>query len=259
MGVDGALVRLLEPLRSRPEHAGVLTDFDGTLAPIVDDPALAAAIDGVADALGTLAARYRVVAVLSGRPMSFLQPRLPASLLVCGLYGLELADHGERREHPSARGWSRVVDDVVAVSRAQGPAGMAVEAKGLSLTLHYRTRPEIEPAVREWAQCQSARSGLVARAARMSVELHPPLAVDKGTTVLDIAAGAGLGAVCFLGDDVGDLAAFDALDELAAGGTCAVRVAVRSEEAPPSLLERADAVVDGPPAALEVLRHLGRP
>ncbi len=254
MGVGDTLVQLLEPLRAHPQRSGVLTDFDGTLAPIVDDPGSATALDGVADALGALAARYAVVAVLSGRPVAFLEPMLPPSIVVCGLYGLEVLDGGRRRDHPSAGVWRQVIDDVVAVSRAQGPAGMGVEGKGLSLTLHYRTRPDLEAPVRRWAQRQAGRSGLVVRDARMSVELHPPLAVDKGTTVGQVAAG--LRAVCFVGDDVGDLSAFDALDALAADGAHAVRVAVGSDEAPPALLERADAVVDGPAGALEILRHL---
>ncbi len=257
MGVGEVLVQLLAPLRSRPERSGVLTDFDGTLAPIVDDPAVAAPLDGVADVLGVLARRYALVAVLSGRPMAFLEPRLPPSVLLCGLYGLEIRDDGCRRDHPSAGVWRRAVDDVEAVSRAYGPAGMEVEGKGLSLTLHYRTRPELAADVRRWAERQALRSGLVLRAAKMSFELHPPLAVDKGTTVTEIATG--LEAVCFLGDDIGDLRGFEALDDLADGGAHVVRVAVRSEEAPPALLARADSVVEGPLGALEVLQHLAAP
>ena len=62
--------------------------------------------------------------------------------------------------------------------------------------------------------------------------------------------------VCFLGDDVGDLPAFDALDRLAAAGVHTVRVAVSTEEAPQEVLERADVVVDGPAGALAVLERL---
>jgi trehalose 6-phosphate phosphatase len=69
-------------------------------------------------------------------------------------------------------------------------------------------------------------------------------------------AAEGLGAACFFGDDRGDLAAFDALDRLAARGVATVQVAVRSGEAPDELLERADLVVDGPEGVLDVLRVL---
>ena len=72
-------------------------------------------------------------------------------------------------------------------SRARGPEGMRVEAKGLSLTLHYRGRPEREADVRRWAEQQAARSGLELRPARLSYELHPPIDVDKGTSLLELA------------------------------------------------------------------------
>ena len=130
---------------------------------------------------------------------------------------------------------------------------MAVEPKGLSLTLHYRERPEIEPAVVDWAAAQAARSGLVMRRARMSVELHPPIAADKGTAVEDLVADHE--AVCFVGDDRGDLPAFDALDRLEARGMEVLRVAVASAEVPSDLIERADLVVDGPTAVLDLLRQ----
>jgi len=70
---------------------------------------------------------------------------------------------------------------------------------------------------------------------------------------------AGLSAACFIGDDWSDAEAFDALDRLAATGVTAVRVGVRSEEAPTRLLERADVVLDGPEAVLETLRSLLSP
>jgi trehalose 6-phosphate phosphatase len=88
----------------------------------------------------------------------------------------------------------------------------------------------------------------------MSYELHPPIDVDKGTALHDLADG--LDAVCFLGDDRGDLPAFAELERLAADGVVTARIAVRSDEAPDELLERADLVVNGPEGARDVLRQL---
>ena len=81
----------LAPWRSAPGSAGVLTDFDGTLAPIVDDPEAARPLDGVAPVLARLGLRYRVVAVVSGRPVAYLLDRLgsPKGVTLVGLYGLE--------------------------------------------------------------------------------------------------------------------------------------------------------------------------
>lgn len=237
-------------------HTGVFTDFDGTLSAIVDDPAAAVAEPGAVAALEALVGRVGRVGVLSGRPVEFLRARLPSTLVLAGLYGLELLVDGLRHDHPSGGVWRGVVDDVASQAAARGPDGMRVEVKGLSLTLHYRGRPDIEPAVRAWAEQQAARSGLELRPARMSYELHPPIQVDKGTTLVELADG--LSSVCFLGDDVGDLPAFDGLDRLAAAGVATLRVAVRSNEGSPDLLDRADVVVDGPAGAVALLEALAR-
>jgi trehalose 6-phosphate phosphatase len=244
----------LERIRAAAPHAGILTDFDGTLAPIVDQPEDARPLDGVAELLAQLADRYALVAVLSGRPVTFLQEWLPSTVLLSGLYGLEVVRDGVRHDHPSGGMWREVVDDVATVARAIGPADMRVESKGLSLTLHYRGHPELGAEVRELAERQAARSGLSVRTARMSYELHPPIDADKGTALHDLAGG--LDAVCFLGDDRGDLPAFAELERLAADGVTTARIAVRSDEAPDELLDAADLVVDGPEGALELLRWL---
>jgi trehalose 6-phosphate phosphatase len=174
--------------------------------------------------------------------------------VLSGIYGLEVVRGSVREDHPSAGAWREVIDDVAGVSRSRGPSGMRVESKGLSLTLHYREAPGLEREVRAWARQQAARSGLKLRNARRSVELHPPIDTDKGTAVRSLVAD--LSAACFLGDDVGDLPAFDALDELTAAGRSTVKVAVRSDEAPPEMLARADLVVDGPEGASALLARL---
>ena len=245
---------MLEQIQADPAHAGILTDFDGTLSAIVDEPDAARPLDGVPELLESLADRYAVVAVLSGRPVSFLQRWLPPSLLLSGLYGLEVVHNGVRDDHPSGGMWREVVDDVATQARAAGPGAMRVESKGLSLTLHYRGHPEIETAVRTLAERQAARSGLTVRPARMSFELHPPIEADKGTAVRAVADD--LAAICFLGDDVGDLPAFVELERLASEGVATARIAVRSDEAPAVLLDAADVVVDGPEGARDLLQTL---
>ncbi len=245
---------LLEPLLADPANSGVFTDFDGTISEIVDEPRDAAPVAGAPAVLARLAAGYGRVGVLSGRPVSFLNRWFDPAVVLSGLYGLELIVFGQRIDHPLGGVWREVVDDVAAQSLARGPEGMRVEAKGLSLTLHYRGRPEREDDVRRWAVQQAARSGLELRPARLSFELHPPIDVDKGTSLLELVEG--LSAVCFFGDDLGDLPAFDMLDRLAATGVSTLRVGVRSLEVAPELLERADLVVDGPGGVLEVLEEL---
>lgn len=250
---SAALARL-EPILADPTRAGLFCDFDGTLSEIIDQPDLARPTDGSAAMLEDLARTIGLVGVLSGRPVAFLEAFFPGAVLLAGLYGLETVTAGVRRDHPLGGAWREVIDDVAASSIAHGPVGMHVEEKGLSLTLHFRTHPELEAEVRAFAEKQAARSGLQVRGARMSYELHPPIAVDKGTALLELSKD--LSTVCFIGDDVGDLPAFDALDDLAARSVSVVRVAVRSTEESSELVERADILVDGPPGVHALLAGL---
>lgn len=252
---------LLSPFLDHPESAGVLCDFDGTLSPIVDDPERAAPLPGVPEVLDRLARRYQRVAVVSGRPVHFLLDRLqlhdgePSSVVVSGLYGLQRMIDGVIEEDEEARGWRPVIEETASRADAEAPAGVRVERKGLSLTLHVRTAPQLAGWVESFARSAADVTGLCLRPARLSWELVPPVPVDKGKVVGELVEG--LDAACFLGDDFGDLPAFDALDRLAAErGADVLRVAVASDEAPAELVERADVVVEGPPGALELLHRL---
>jgi trehalose 6-phosphate phosphatase len=244
----------MAPLLEQPAESAVLVDFDGTLAPIVLEADRAEPLPGVVDTLAALRSAYGVVAVISGRPVRYLQQHLPPELTLCGLYGLEQADGGVVRQHPAAAGWQEVIDDAARRTSAVGPTGVDVEHKGLSLTLHVRRRPDLADAVSAWAADLARVTGLVPRPAKMSVELHPPVEVDKGTVVSELAAGAS--AACYLGDDVGDLPAFAALDRLAARGIHTVKVVVSTDEVSSEMLDQADLTVDGPAGALELLRSL---
>lgn len=238
--------------------AAVLTDFDGTLSAIVDDPAAAVPVPGAAEVLSDLAAVAPVVGVVSGRPVEVLARHLTdPALRLAGLYGLERRIGGEVVDLPDAATWAAAVAGAVADLGERLPPGAVVESKRLSLTVHYRQAPEVAAEVARVAQEVAAAHGLVDRPARMSVEVHPRGTPDKGTVVEELAAGRA--AACFLGDDVGDVPAFAALDRLAATGMATVRVAVRSEGVAAELVDRADVVVDGPQGAVTWLRSLLAP
>jgi len=250
----GPLAVLLED----PGDSAVLTDFDGTLAPIVADPALAQPLPQAPGILAELSARFAVVAVVSGRPASFLAQRLVGAgpqVLLFGAYGLEWMEQGRLHRAPEAEAWRAPVARVVAAAREEfaGDA-VGVEDKGVSVTVHWRRAPrEAERALafaRQWA----LRTGLDLQPGRMAVEFRPPVGIDKGSVVQRLARGRG--AVCFAGDDAGDLSAFAALDRLATQGTRAVRLAVADEETPPELLEAADLVARGPAEALALFSAL---
>lgn len=256
--VDPALP-LIARFLDHPDRCGIVTDFDGTLAPIVDDPEDSRPLPGAVELLHRLADRFAMVAVVSGRPAGFLVDQLrvgaASKLHMSGLYGLETATGAS----PAAEPWRAVVAQIAAVAEATAPHGLLVERKGLSVTLHYRNAPEHEAWARRFADHHAQSSGLLVHAARMSEELRPPLDIDKGSVVAGLVAG--LDAACFIGDDVGDLPAFAALDETASAlpSFQALKVAVSSTEMPPALLASADLVVDGPEGALNFLRRLLAP
>jgi len=253
--VPDLVERLLAPLLEAPSEAGVFCDFDGTVARIVSDPAGARPLEGVVPALAALATRFAVVGVISGRPGAFLQEHLGGhGLFLSGLYGLETVTGGKVQAADEANRWRPVVEGVAERADAEMASGVTVERKGLSVTLHFRNDPEREAEVRPWAERAAADTGLVVHPARMSYELRPPVRRDKGTVLEEVARG--LGAACFLGDDRGDLEAFDALDRLASSGTSTLRVVVDSAETPPDLRERADLMVPGPEGALALLHRL---
>ena len=251
----------LAPFLAEPGAGAIVTDFDGTLSPIVDDPAAAVPLPGVVDTLHELAARYGRVAVVSGRPVSFLRQRLEldgrprSAIVVSGLYGIEWLEDGDERVHDTAVAFRDVVAEAADRADAAAPEGVGVERKGYSLTLHVRTGQRHADWARSWADATAHTTGLVVHAGRMSFELRPPIDVDKGSVVRELVRGRR--AACFLGDDLGDLPAFDALDRLhAEEGAHVLRVGVRSPEAPVELLERADVLVDGPPGSLALLQRL---
>lgn len=250
----------LAPLARRPERAALFLDFDGTLAPIVPDPTAARPLPGVPGLLVELVERFALVAVVSGRPAGFLVEVLghPAGIHVAGLYGMEVAGPGaEARPTDEAAAWRPVVAEATILAAEGAPPGVEIEAKGLTVTLHWRARPDAEPWARRFAEDEAARSGLRAQPGRMALELRPPVAADKGTVVRDLAPGHDA-AACF-GDDLGDLPAFDALGELAAGGMAVARVAVVDPESPPEVAAAADVTVEGPAQAVALLHRLARP
>jgi len=247
----------LAPLRSDPARACLLCDCDGTLAPIVDDPAAAAPLPASVQALHALARHLGRVAVVSGRPASWLHAAFGDGLVLSGLYGLEqVEDDGCGRvvELPEAEPWRAVVAEVAERAEAGAPAGVIVERKGLSVTLHHRTAPGGRPWVEEFAEDEAQASGLEPARGKASIELRPPLPFDKGTAVRRLVEG--FAAVAYVGDDTGDLPAFAVLDELAAAGVATVKVVVASGELPDEVRAAADVLVDSPDAVAEMLSEL---
>lgn len=250
----------LTRLGADPPNTVIFTDFDGTLSEIVAHPDDAVPRPEVVPVLRGLVGRFGLVAVVSGRPVDFLRDRLPVpDLALVGQYGLERLEAGRIVEHPDVEGYAARIRAVADRADTELP-DVYVERKGrAAVTLHWRTGAGRADAGARWAEAAAAATGLVAHRGRMSIELRPPIAVDKGSVVEHLAEGRRIAA--FAGDDRGDLAAFAALDGLVRRGALvdAVRIGVQSAEAPPELEAATDVTVDGPAGLVALFSALAAP
>ena len=188
-----ALPSALLPFAARPARAALFVDFDGSLSPIVLDPAAARPLPAARAALARLVPQLGIVAVVSGRPAAFLRDTLAIDGLdYVGTYGLERIVAGavvlDERVRPFVDAVAQAADEAEAAL-----PGLRVERKGeVAVTVHWRDQPERGAEAASWAAEAAPRLGLEApMRGRMAVELRPPVPVDKGTTVADLAARHG--------------------------------------------------------------------
>lgn len=250
-------------LRADPGTAGVFVDFDGTLAEIVPDPKLAAPVDGAVEVLSALASAFAVVAVVSGRRAVGLAERLGRlpGVRYYGLYGLEDLDGPLDPEADLAlRAMARLLPGLERLA-AEVP-GARVEPKGYHASVHYRASPDPE-AAREALLRSMGRaiegSGMRLLEGKRVVEVAPERGPSKGDVLRRVAAEERLRGILYAGDDVADLEAFAAVDELRRSGLAGATIAVRSTDGPQEVLAAADMMVEGPQALVELLRGLVSP
>jgi trehalose 6-phosphate phosphatase len=253
----------LTALSASPATSGLFLDFDGTLSEIVEVPSDARPVEGVGELLRGLALTYRLVAAVSGRTAAELREWLAPDIEIWGLYGAERVRDGRielsDRAKPFAELMARVRSEAQRRVDSLAVRGVIVEDKGAIVTLHWRAAADpqaAEEAIRQVVSELSSRYEVTPAEGKASCELRPPVEFSKGHVVLDRARALRLRAALFAGDDHGDLPGFDALDELEAEGMTTVRVGVRSDEAPPELLDRADVVVEGPAGVVNLLSAL---
>jgi trehalose 6-phosphate phosphatase len=261
-GVDG-----LRAIVAAPSRALVGLDFDGTLSPIVADPASARPHDEAAGVLRQLAEALGTVAIVTGRPPQIVVNLLglatppPTNVLVVGHYGLEswtpatgvvrLAGVEVGRIDEARTALPALLSDLAA------PAGTDIEDKGASVAVHVRRTDDPQAALELlWAPLAAlaADTGLRLEPGRMVLELRPP-GIDKGDALESLVRGRRANAVCYIGDDAGDLPAFDALERLRSLGLPTLAVCSGSPEVT-GLAASVDLVVGGPDGVLAFLKAL---
>ena len=196
--------------------AGVLLvacDYDGTLAPIVDDPAQAVPDTAALATLTRIAALERThAAILSGRGLDELRRLVgeAAGVALIGSHGAESAGRGE----PVDVATREQLDEVEArfLDLARRFHGAHVEAKPAGVAFHYRTVP---PALQRQAASRAEEiaadfPGLRLVGGKRVVELTAG-GVDKGVALAALRTAVAADAVVFIGDDVTDEDAFSIL------------------------------------------------
>ncbi|HET6297373.1 MAG TPA: trehalose-phosphatase [Kribbella sp.] len=255
-----------EAIVNDPTGAVIASDFDGTLSPLVEDPAMSRAADGALDALARLSQSVGQVAIVTGRPALVAtelsgvtgHPGL-GRLVVLGHYGLERweGSTGVVTSDPVPPGVEVAREKLPGLLQEAGLPDAFVEDKGSSLAVHTRRLPDPSGAL------EALRTPLSELAAAVELRLEPgnlvlelrPPGIDKGVAMRRLIESTEARSVLYAGDDLGDLAAFRALIELRDAGLHAVLVAARSSGAT-ELTESADIVVDDPAGVVTVLTAL---
>jgi trehalose-phosphatase len=224
---DGALAEALARFAAR-DRVLVALDFDGTLAPIVDDPDAAVALPRALEAVRELTGFPGTsVAVVSGRSLgglsAVLGPVGPVALV--GSHGAEVQLHapdGDDSDTATGGGLdadekellARLHDAVAGIVRAN--PGTALEEKPAAVVLHTRCADRAGAlAATAAALLGPARwDGVHTLVGKEVVELAVT-DVTKGGALRRLRAGLGLdrGGVFYAGDDTTDELAFAALDD----------------------------------------------
>lgn len=256
----------LAALLANPRDALVAFDYDGTLAPIVDDPGQARPRPDVVEALAALSQQVALVAIVTGRPaqqaVDLAGLDAAAGLerfVILGHYGVERwdASTGSLHSIDPPEGLVLVRSRLPGLLATLDLASAEVEDKGLSVAVHVRRHREPAAAFARMEQPLrdlAVEAGLAAEPGRHVLELRPA-GMDKGQALRGLVDEVGAGSVTFSGDDLGDLAAFDEVDRLRSAGKPGLLVCSGSAEVV-AVAERADLVVDGPDGIADMLAEL---
>lgn len=245
-------------------------DFDGTLSPIVDDPERARIHPDAPGVLVDLASRVRAIAVVTGRParqvlalggLDGVGDTIGESgheLRIFGQYGNERWTSRNRRivSPRPPHGLASFLRELPSVLRQAGEEGAYVEHKGLAVAVHTRRLDDPEaafhrllPRLSEVAKAHD----LALEPGRNVIEIRAP-GTHKGHVVEELARDLDAGGFLFIGDDLGDVDAFEAVRGLREQGMPTLLVCSGSDEQR-ALVALSDVVVDGPDGVLDLLRR----
>ncbi|MEM7329359.1 MAG: trehalose-phosphatase [Pseudomonadota bacterium] len=186
------------------QHA-LFLDFDGTLAPLQDDPDT---VTLPAHGEATLAALHDqlggALVLISGRDIRDLSARIPVRFWRAGGHGLEICAPGEdpqRERQQIEAGIHRQTAQIIAPFD-----GVRIEEKGPVLAVHFRQNPQAEKALLERLNGLADQiDGYKAQHGKMVIELKPSRA-NKGTALQEMMLRPGFTKrlPVMVGDDTTD-------------------------------------------------------
>ena len=225
-----------------PGELILITDFDGTLADVVTDPALAAARPDSLEAVRRLSELLADVIVLSSRTHTDLEQRIqiPQARLI-GDSGMAIPRHAQRQaleqfNHDASKLLERT-------------PGTSLETKPASSAIHFRNSELTGEEMMALIKPLLDGGRLAAALGRKVVEVHAPRAGKGSALAALLPAEDPAGVVC-LGDDENDRSMFEYVSSLDVPHMC---IGVDSPEAPMDLFGRCDLVVSGPAGAAAFL------
>jgi trehalose 6-phosphate phosphatase len=225
-------------------------DFDGTLAPIVEDPDMAQMPAGTRDAMRNLAGKENLsVGIISGRALRDVQERVGLKdIIYAGNHGLEISGPGLSLVNPTAAMRVELLRELAQdlQNRLLHIPGILVENKVLTASVHFRRAPassldEIRQAV--GAAVDSTGDLFCVTPGLEVLEIKPRVNWNKGSAVrwIEDKLDRGPSLTVFVGDDITDEDAFAALPDgitvrVGPHGKTSARYHLPTQESVPALL-----------------------
>lgn len=224
-------------------------DYDGTLAPIVPEPAHALLRPRTRDRLAQVAALYPCI-VISGRSRADVIQRLRGTGIseVIGNHGAEPPRAGRRVRREVER-WRPLLE-----RRLAGERGVWIEDKGLSLAVHYRRSREKRKARAAILRAAQSLDHARVLGGKLVVNVLPSGAPHKGIALEAALARTGCDTAIYVGDDDTDEDVF-ALDQ--PGRLLTIRVGAKRATQARYCIARQAQVDDLLQALIALRRRLG--
>lgn len=230
---------------------GLITDIDGTISKTAPTPQEARISPLCHHYLSILCHHLALVAAVSGRPVVEVKDMVNIDGMVyIGNHGMERWIKGHYQIPKDVQNYAKVIKAVIKeLEPILAIAGVWIEDKGVTATIHYRLSPKPESAKRQiLATLENSvqAKGLRMMPGKMAIDLLPPVDFDKGTAVSVLIQEYNLQGGIYLGDDVTDITAFQAIHTAHRSSNFeGFALGVTSPEMPEKLIAEADFSLNG--------------